>query len=55
MIERVAAWSLGLVLVVSLFLSAWMVLSSGMKFSEFATYWAPVLSALVAWIVKKNG
>lgn len=53
MIEKVAAWSLGLVLVVSLFLSAWLVLSSSMPFSDFAAYWAPVLTALVAWVVKK--
>ena len=55
MIERVTAWCLVLILVVSLALSSWMVISAAMNFSEFATYWAPVLTALVTWIVKKNG
>lgn len=53
MIERVAAWSLGLVLVVSLALSAWLVVSGQMVFADFATYWTPVLTALIAWVVKR--
>ena len=52
MIERVAAWSLGLVLVVSLLLSSYLVLFDSMTFEQFSAYWTPVLTALVTWIVK---
>lgn len=52
MIEKVAAWCLGLVLVVSLLLSAYLVLFDSMKFEQFSAYWTPVLTALVTWIVK---
>ena len=52
MIEKVAAWCLGLVLVVSLLLSAGLVIAGEMKFADFSAYWTPVLTALVTWIVK---
>ena len=52
MIEKVAAWSLGLVLVVSLLISAYLVLFVNMTFDQFSAYWTPVLTALVTWIVK---
>lgn len=55
MIEKVAAWCLGLVLVVSLLLSAWLVLADKLTFGEFGTYWTPALTALIAWVVKGNG
>lgn len=55
MIERVAAWSLGLVLVVSLLLSAWLVLADKLTFAEFGGYWTPALTALIAWVVKGSG
>ena len=48
MIEKVAAWCLGLVLVVSLLLSAYLVTSEKMPFAEFASYWTPALTALIA-------
>jgi hypothetical protein len=52
-IEKVAAWSLGLVLVVSLLLSAWLVFDSRLTFGEFGNYWTPALTALIAWVVKR--
>lgn len=52
MIEKVAAWCLGLVLVVSLALSAWLVLDDRLAFSEFGGYWTPALTALIAWVAK---
>lgn len=52
MIERVAAWSLGLVLVVSLLLSAWLVIADKLNFEQFGSYWTPALTALIAWVVK---
>lgn len=55
MIEKVAAWCLGLVLVVSLALSAWLVVIHQLTFSEFGNYWTPALTALIAWVVRGKG
>lgn len=54
MIEKVAAWCLGLVLVVSLLLSAYLVVFSKMPFSEFSSYWTPALTALIAWVARSK-
>ena len=52
MIEKVAAWCLGLVLVVGLILSAWLVLDNRLTFADFGNYWTPALTALIAWVVR---
>ena len=52
MLEKVAAWSLGFVLIIPLLISSWMVIDGGIQFDDYKSYWTPVLTALVAWIVK---
>ena len=52
MIEKVAAWSLGFVLLIPLILSSYLVVVQQIQFSDYQNYWTPVLTALVAWLVR---
>lgn len=52
MIEKVAAWSLGFVLLIPLFLSSYLVVVQQIAFDDYRSYWTPVLTALVAWLVR---
>lgn len=52
MIEKVAAWALGFVLIVPLSASTYLLLTEKMSVADYKSWWVPVLTALVAWIVK---
>lgn len=52
MIEKVAAWSLGFVLIIPLFASTYLLIDGTVNFNDYKAWWTPVLTALVAWLVK---
>ena len=52
MLEKVAAWSLGFVLLIPLFASTYLLIVGTVDFNNYKAWWTPVLTALVAWVVK---